>query len=539
MSPSIVGLLAVRLAWQLRIVPYHERANSPVLAMRSGHSIFDAIRDEVLGKLNSYQPHHLVPVLRGFAVAGVKSERLFSEVVPVLESSLHQLDIENRCHLAWSYATLDMRARPLFRTLVEETKRAAHQYSPDQLATTMWSFARLGINDRGVYEALLNGLRRSSGFLDGQALANIAWAQAETGIRDRQLLENIADALVGRISEIHRRALPYAVWAYAYMDISAPRLFDAVLSQLNGHLGDLTPQGLMKFVWAFSRAELLNKEVLVEAAHYAYNRLDALHSGSLSSVVWAFANAGYRDDRLLGAIAERIAADVGTLNPQQFINVVWAFGNVGFRHEALFRELCRYLHREKDAIPAKLYATAVWSISMVHPEMLPGIATRRDLDRVGYDASGWIQLYNALLVAGVVSPSEVFPAYERSVQRLMVGRPNRFELDVERTVRDILADKSYSIEPQKVIGGVVTDWYVEVDGKKFVIECDGNRHHVLSGPDGGLAEGGERWRAPARDDVQDKVLRLFGVTPIHVLCSTFYESNGDVPALVSALRAAR
>jgi hypothetical protein len=255
----------------------------------------------------------------------------------------------------------------------------------------------------------------------------------------------------------------------------------------------------------------------------------------LANLAWGFSNLGYRDDQLFGAIADQLLGTVASLNPQMLINVIWAYGHVGFRHEELFAEFCDVLKREKETLSGKLYATAVWSISMAHPEMLVGLACREDLDRPGYDVAGWIQLYNALLLAGVLSTADRIPAYERMVERMIIGTPNAFEIDVERTIRDILADRPHTIEAQRVIGGVVTDWYVEVNGRKFAIECDGRRHHVLMGPDGGVDEGGQTGVAPAHDYAQDRVLRLFGVTPIHVLASTFYACHGDVPTLVSAL----
>ena len=536
-NPSVVSLLGLRLAWQLRDIPYHDRARSSVLMTRSGASIFDVMRDEVSCNLHLYSPPQLVQVVRAFGVAGVRQDLLFRDIVKALQPHICEMTVMQRCHVAWSYATLDINARPLFRELVEATKRTLSLYAPENLATTMWAYARLGITDRAVYQMMLHAAKQSRGAFDAQALANIAWTQAETGVRDCEFLDVIANDLAPLVPEMSIKALPYVVWSYASLGVAAPQLFDAVVGRLSGRIGLLSPLGAAKFLWAISRAGIVDEDLLAETASHLYDSIGELYGGTLSSVAWAFGNIGYRDDRLFGALAERLADNMGTINPSMLVNAIWAFGHVGFRHEGLFREFCGVLEVEKNNLPAKVYATAVWSIAAVHPEMLKGLVERSDLDRLGYDPSGWIQVYNALLIAGVISPVDTFPAYEKMKQRLMVGAPNSFELDVERTIRDILADSSYTIEPQKIIGGVVTDWYVEVNGKKFAIECDGKRHHVLLGPDGGVAEGGERWVAPARDYAQDKVLRLFGVTPIHVLSSTFYACKGDVPTLVSSLRA--
>lgn len=537
--PTVVSLLVLRLAWQLRELPYHHRAQSSVLMTSFGVSILDLVRDEVSCNLRLYPPSQLVQVARAFAVAGVRSDALFRDIAQALQPRMHELTVEQRCHVAWSYATLDMNARALFRGLVDGTRATLSLYAPENLATAMWSFARLGISDRSMYEMMAHAAKARRGQFNGQALANIAWAQAETGVCDLELLDMVAQDLVPLIHDVHYRGLPYVVWAFASVGISPPKLFDAVLSRLEGRIDSLSPLGMAKLVWALARANVADEDFLAEIASSIYDCMDELYGGTLSSVAWSFGNAGYRDDRLFSALAERLVHHLGNLNPHMLAQAIGACGNVGFRHERLFSEFCRFLEREKDALPAKLYATAVWSIALVHPEMLPGIVERADLDRIGYDAPGWIQVYHSLLIAGVISPADSFPAYERMKERLLVGVPNRFEVSVERTIRDILADCSYTIEPQKIIGGVVTDWYVEVNGKKFAIECDGKRHHVLIGPDGGIAEGGESWVAPARDHAQDKILRLFGVTPIHVLSSTFYACNGDVPALVSSLRSAR
>jgi hypothetical protein len=114
----------------------------------------------------------------------------------------------------------------------------------------------------------------------------------------------------------------------------------------------------------------------------------------LSNTAWTFATLNISNQKLFNAIAEKAASSIVQLKPQELSNTAWAFA---FADPS---QIARYL--SKDSL--------------------------QSFD----DPRDWLQAYQALVVAGLVSPSEHYGRLEEIQNSYQKAPANSFENDVEK-----------------------------------------------------------------------------------------------------------
>jgi hypothetical protein len=153
------------------------------------------------------------------------------------------------------------------------------------------------------------------------------------------------------------------------------------------------------------------------------------------------------------------------------------------------------------------------------------VASAEYLERERYSDITWLQLYQALIAAGV-APTD--PDRDERYSRILSGyepsEPSRFENSVGVALRTALSSTRYSIEYGRIFAGIVTDWVVEFGGRKAVVECDGTDYHTTQGPDAG--------RRLGKDILQDRIFARFGYEAIHIDSREW----GQAPDRVALLR---
>ena len=153
-------------------------------------------------------------------------------------------------------------------------------------------------------------------------------------------------------------------------------------------------------------------------------------------------------------------------------------------------------------------ANTAWALAVDFPQLVSSVADRSPLDRAGSHDIEWLQCYQALLVAGTVAPSESFAKYQSIVGEFQPESMNRFERSVEGALREVLTGTPSSISQGPVVAGVATDLLVQMGNRRIIIECDGDRFHLSTGPDGGEPLG--------RDRIQDRLFEVFGYEVVHI-----------------------
>jgi hypothetical protein len=143
---------------------------------------------------------------------------------------------------------------------------------------------------------------------------------------------------------------------------------------------------------------------------------------------------------------------------------------------------------------------------------LSRLVSRESLDSC-QSPEEWLQVYQELVVAGELEPSERFEQLERIVAGYKAEQQNAFERGVQGWIESTFGSVLEQVETHKIIGGIATDLLLTYKGIRMIVECDGDAYHLLSGPDGG--------RIPGKDIIQARLFERFGYEVVHVRDSDF------------------
>jgi hypothetical protein len=527
-TSGVLCLIAYHVARNLKGDALATRGSDSSERIRMRPEFFHAVSSEAYRLMDQdlCEPRQIVLMARSLATVGVNDGKILSVLVSSLSGRLNELSPGECVHLVWAFSTLGGADREFYRKLSEALLPKAHLLSAPDLANVIWSFAKSPHRDRAIYRVAvaqlfhrLSGDEYSGGVqLHEYLLTNAVWGLAKVGFRDERLMKLLGDSLSHQGAAINVKTAPHLLWSYASLSIYHPRLVAQLVRIIERDIDVVSPSNTCNALWALSLFNTPSLALFEKASELTPEQVGNLNVLTLSRLAWGCANQGYRDDRLMQSISVAVQEQSRSLLPQVVVNLAWAFATLGLKDEPLFRTLRDYI--------------AVWAFAVHHAHLLEGICSRDSLSALGYDDAGWMQVYNASLVADMVKPNERYRRYDDIVGRYVLSPPNNFELSVERTVRDILRGYKYKLEHQAIIAGIPTDILVTLeDGRTIAIECDGDRYHQLWGPSGTLKA------QTGRDHIQDAIFLKCGVDRVfHILSSEFFRAPADLPALAAYVR---
>lgn len=541
-TSGVLCLLAYHVARNLKGDALATRGSDSSERIRMRPEFFHAVSSEAYRLMDQdlCEPRQIVLMARSLATVGVNDGKILSVLVSSLSGRLNELSPGECVHLVWAFSTLGGADREFYRSLSDALVPKVHLLSAADLANVVWSFAKSPHRARAIYRVTVTQLsqRLSSeessggGQLHEYLLTNAVWGLAKVGFRDERLMKLLGDSLSHQGAAINVKTAPHLLWSYASLSIYHPRLVPQLVRIIESDIDVVSPSSTCNALWALSTFDTKSPALFEKASELTAEQIGSLNVLTLSRLAWGCANQGYRDDRLMQSISIAIQEQDKCLVPQVVVHIAWAFATLGVKDEPLFRTLRDYVAVDVHFFPAKLHATTMWAFAVHHAHLLEGICSRDNLSALGYDDGGWMQVYNASLVADMVKPNERYRRYDDIVGRYVLSPPNNFELSVERTVRDILRGYKYKLEHQAIIAGIPTDILVTLeDGRTIAIECDGDRYHQLWGPSGTLKA------QTGRDHIQDAIFLKCGVDRVfHILSSEFFKAPGDLPALAAYVR---
>jgi len=485
-------------------------------------------------QLSPLDPRQIVILGRAMAIAGVNDGKMAHHLVTRLRGHIAELPVSEAASVAWAYASLDGRDWRFMRELMEYVSPRMERIGLVDGTNLIWALAKTSWKDKGTLHQLCRCLdhrfaeeRADPLSLGEYLLSSLVWSMAKAGVRDVRLLELIGDALAREEAQLTIRSAPHLMWGFASLGMNHEQLTRKLLRIVEAAPEKLSASNVASVVWSLAIFDMRSEKMFARASQLLPDEVAEVKVASLGRLAWGCAKQGYRDERLFHSIGHALRSRGESLLPQTVVNTAWAFATLSIEDEALFKNLRHYVVSGSYPFPNKLFATVVWSFAVNHPHLLNGMASRESLDMLGHDNAAWIQMHNALLVGGMIEHTEHFARYHEIVSGYQLYPPNRFERDVEQTLRDILRGKSYSLTHQPIISGIPTDYLVEVAGKKVAIECDGDRYHQLWGPAGPIDV------PPGKDALQDQVFRRSGIDKvIHIRASKFYEGSRDIPELL-------
>jgi very-short-patch-repair endonuclease len=245
--------------------------------------------------------------------------------------------------------------------------------------------------------------------------------------------------------------------------------------------------------------------------------LSAVTPRTLSRLAWSFAVLSVRDDSLFTEIAYQVATDVDRYTPKALAQTAWAFATIGFENPVLFEAVADRASRLTSDFSKRNLANTAWAFAFGAPTRINDVVCRNTLNRFQKPLE-WLQVYQALVVAGDIGPSEHFNTLDYMNEEHRVGQLNHFERRFLAWFRETFSAKRWHLDSQSVIAGIAVDFTVSSGNKRLVIECDGDAYHRSRGPDGGKPLG--------KDVIQDRILTRFGYDVLHVRYYQFQDAGG-------------
>ncbi len=191
---------------------------------------------------------------------------------------------------------------------------------------------------------------------------------------------------------------------------------------------------------------------------------------------------------------------------------------------ALSRKLSPLIAEHVTCFDVQGVSNTAWASAVNVPELVSSVVSAEHLERKDYSDIEWLQIYQALIAAGVVRADACYPErYNSIVSGYKHFSPSSFENSVGAALRGALSSTQQPIEFGKIFAGVATDWVVEFDGRKVVVECDGTDYHSTRGPDAG--------RRLGKDILQDRIFARFGYEAAHIDFSEWDEERDRVTFL--------
>jgi hypothetical protein len=387
-------------------------------------------------------------------------------------------------------------------------------------------------NPRGVMPeatALLRKLGplicgRMTGF-KAQEVSNTAWAYATLNVSDGALFSALSHRAQSIIGDFKAQGVSNTAWPYAALNIWDSALFSALSHRAQNIIGDFKAQEVSNTAWAYARLNVSDTDLFSALSRRAQNIIGDFKAQEVSNTAWAYATLNVCDTDLFSALSRRAQSIIGDFKAQEVSNAAWAYATLNVCDTDLFSALSRRAQSIIGDFKAQEVSNAAWALAVHVPELVSSVVSAEHLEREDYCDIQWLQLYQALIAAEIVpTDADRYERYRRIVASYERSDPSRFENSIGAALQKALSSTEYSIEFGRIFAGVVTDWVVEFDGRKVVVECDGTDYHTTRGPDAG--------RRLGKDILQDRIFARFGYEAIHIDSGEW----GQAPDGVALLR---
>lgn len=238
---------------------------------------------------------------------------------------------------------------------------------------------------------------------------------------------------------------------------------------------------------------------------------------SISFIASGFADMGIRHVELFNKLASAALSKMDEFTPKELSFIASAFATVGIEHHHLFKRIAETVTKKLGLFAEKEIAHIATALAFGYPVGITDILSRQTWQLMTEPGS-WLMAYRALIVADEVAPAETVQPPGGFKQQ----RPSQFSRAFEGRVREWLQNDLFIQEDDFAesdsIAGLSPDIVIDKNGRRVIIECDGERYHRTSGPDGGTLLG--------KDIVQDRIFHKFGYSVVHIRGLDFH-SNRD------------
>lgn len=235
--------------------------------------------------------------------------------------------------------------------------------------------------------------------------------------------------------------------------------------------------------------------------------MPSLPDHAFALVVRIIATKGYRDLALCRDIARETIHRAPRLHPKIFATIADAFGNLRIEDREFWNCFADHARDNWEAYKADRFASSsLWALAAHAPHLVPKVCGPHNISGIETHAS-WLKVYQSLLLSRQLFPTSYPPRYEEMMKTYTPGDASRVEIEFGSNLPRALRVPPSNIRPRVPVCGFETDWVIDLQSRRLIIELDGDVHY-LCGPDGKDLLNG-------RDIFQDKIFDLLGYEVFH------------------------
>lgn len=235
--------------------------------------------------------------------------------------------------------------------------------------------------------------------------------------------------------------------------------------------------------------------------------MPSLPDPAFALVVRIISTKGYRDLSLCKDIARETIHRAPRLHPKIFATIADAFGNLRIEDSEFWNCFADHARDNWEAYKADRFASSsLWALAVHAPHLVPKVCGPHNISGIETHAS-WLKVYQSLLLSRQLFPTSYPPRYEEMMKTYNPGDASRAEIEFGSNLPRTLRVPPSNIRPRVPVCGFETDWVIDLQSRRLIIELDGDVHY-LCGPDGKDLLNG-------RDIFQDKIFDLLGYEVFH------------------------
>ncbi len=125
-------------------------------AGQTANTLYYAIAQAALGKMEDFRPQHLVDMVWAFATAGIGGayHELFKAVSEAVLRQLNLFTPQNFANTVWAFAACGHSAPRMFAAVLQRSCRKLGEFSAHEAATTLWAYAEARVRAPALFDAV-------------------------------------------------------------------------------------------------------------------------------------------------------------------------------------------------------------------------------------------------------------------------------------------------------------------------------------------------------------------------------------------------
>jgi hypothetical protein len=351
-------------------------------------------------------------------------------------------------------------------------------FKPQELANSIYAFGVLGIKPSqafvGIWEQAAIGNIRS---FNSQNLANSIYAFGVLGIKPSQAFVGIWEqAAIRSIGNFKPQNLANSIYAFGVLGIKPSQGFlvewqEAAIRSI----GNFNPQDLANSIYDFGVLGIKPSQgFLVEWQEAAIRSIENFKPQNLANSIYAFGVLGIKPStEFLGEWEQAAIRSIRSFNPQDLANSIYAFGVLGIKpsqgflvewQEAAIRSIGNFNPQDlANSIYALMLMQKVMNVEFVTDrQILLFINELKTKPQISLEGMGVLSI-SRLVYCGEKASFDISPTHGSDLQR-------RVYICVKNLYPNAEEEKYFSLI------GTSVDIYLEINGKKVVVQVDGPSH---------------------------------------------------------------